>query len=162
MLYNSSAMQELEQLLELVLSTPRLRLRGFPSGRSLVMSPSPPRIICKAGPNLQSLKPLKVNDGALSINGDDFEGAVAVRIQDYHGPAGESSKSSPDTAFSGHGDTWSIQIEGRFKDEVQVDQVVSESERAASEKLQRTTADARLPLTDVRQLLGEAYQGSST
>lgn len=88
------------------------------------MSPSAPRIICKAGPNLSSLKPLTVNGDALAISTDEFEGAVAVRIQNYSGPSGQANQSSPESDFSGEGDTWSVQLEGRFKKEVEVDQVV--------------------------------------
>jgi hypothetical protein len=89
------------------------------------MSPSAPRIICKAGQNLSSLEPLTVNGDALAILTDDFEGAVAVRIQDYSGPTGQQNKSTPGSEFSHQGDTWSVQLEGRFKAEVEVDQVVS-------------------------------------
>lgn len=89
------------------------------------MSLSAPRIICKAGPNLSSLKPLTVNGDALSISTDHFEGAVAVRIQDYSGPSGQQNKSTPESEFSQQGDTWSVQLEGRFKEEVEVDEVVS-------------------------------------
>lgn len=128
------------------------------------MSPSTPRIICKAGPDLQHLSELKVNEGPLAIAGDDFEGAVAVRISSYHGPTGADSKSMPNSDFSHAGDTWSIQLEGRWKEEVEVDQVVSEGAtesaceaqemtRAGTERLQHTT--------DVRELLGEAHPGLS-
>lgn len=92
------------------------------------MSPSAPRIICKAGPNLSSLKPLTVNGDALNISSDHFEGAIAVRIQDYSGPSGQQSKSTPGSEFSHEGDSWSVQLEGRFKEEVEVDQVVSRCE----------------------------------
>lgn len=86
---------------------------------------APPRIICKAGPSLQDLEPVSVNGAALPINSSDFEGAVAVRIQGYHGPSGEQSKSTPDSDFSHEGDSWSIELEGRFKEEVEVEHVVS-------------------------------------
>lgn len=85
---------------------------------------SAPRIVCRAGPNLDSLSPVKVNESSIPISSDLFEGHLFVRLKDYRGPVGEEGKSMPDAPFEGEKDTWSIAFEGKFKGQVDVDEIV--------------------------------------
>lgn len=88
---------------------------------------SAPRIVCRAGPNLSSLESVPVNSSSVHISSDLFEGNVFVRLKDYRGPVGEDGKSNPDKEvwFEGEKDTWSIAFEGKFKGELEVDEIVS-------------------------------------
>ncbi|KWU43016.1 DUF1769-domain-containing protein, partial [Rhodotorula sp. JG-1b] len=85
-----------------------------------------PRIICRAGPSLDALSPVDVNRTPIHIDGPHFEGDVAVRLKDYRGPRSEEGKfvRQPEQAFMGEGDTWSISFQGRWKDEVNADDVL--------------------------------------
>lgn len=86
-----------------------------------------PRIICRAGPSLDALSPVDVNRTPIHIDGPQFEGDIAVRLKDYRGPKSDEGKfvRQPEQAFMGEGDTWSISFQGRWKDEVNADEVVS-------------------------------------
>lgn len=86
-----------------------------------------PRIICRAGPSLDALSPVDVNRTPIHIDGPHFEGDVAVRLKDYRGPKLEEGNYArqPEQAFMGEGDTWSISFQGRWKNEVNADEVVS-------------------------------------
>ncbi|GAA5895149.1 hypothetical protein JCM8208_000125 [Rhodotorula glutinis] len=79
--------------------------------------PAAPRIVCKAGPSLDSLSPVDVNRSPLAISSSAFEGHVAVRLKDYRGPAAQEGtyERQPQDALMNEGDTWSISFEGRFK-----------------------------------------------
>jgi hypothetical protein len=90
-----------------------------------------PRIICRAGPSLDALSPVDVNRTPIHIDGPHFEGDVAVRLKDYRGPKSQEGNYArqPEQAFMGEGDTWSISFQGRWKDEVNADEVVSRAPR---------------------------------
>ena len=85
-----------------------------------------PRILCLAGDSRDALQPVAVNSGeAIQINTDEFEGSISVRIKDYLGPKGKEGPRNPAHGFSEAADTWSVQIQGRFKKEgVTADEVV--------------------------------------
>ncbi|GAA5990942.1 hypothetical protein JCM10908_000090 [Rhodotorula pacifica] len=85
-----------------------------------------PRIICHAGPSLDSLSPVDVNRTPLHIDGPHFVGDVAVRLKDYRGPRAEEGKYArqPEQPLMNEGDTWSIAFQGRWKEEVNADEVL--------------------------------------
>ncbi|GAA5876548.1 hypothetical protein JCM1840_000804, partial [Sporobolomyces johnsonii] len=85
--------------------------------------PATPRIVCKAGPSLSSLQPVAVNDSALPISSDLWEGSVSVRLKDYRGPKGAEGPPQPKEPFEKEGDTWSIAFEGRWKHDTDVDEI---------------------------------------
>lgn len=82
-----------------------------------IMAPSTqPRILCQAGSSLSSLQPVAVNSGeGIKIDSSEFEGSIAVRIRDYLGPKSKEGPRNPEHGFSEAADTWSVQIQGRFK-----------------------------------------------
>ncbi|GAA5959208.1 hypothetical protein JCM21900_004260 [Sporobolomyces salmonicolor] len=86
--------------------------------------PAAPRILCKAGPSLSSLQPVAVNESALPISSDAWEGSVSVRLKDYHGPKGHDGRKQPKEPFEKPGDTWSIAFEGRWKQDTDVDEIL--------------------------------------
>ncbi|GAA5939255.1 hypothetical protein JCM1841_002934 [Sporobolomyces salmonicolor] len=83
-----------------------------------------PRILCKAGPSLSSLQPVAVNESALPISSDVWEGSVSVRLKDYRGPKGHDGRKQPKEPFEKQGDTWSIAFEGRWKQDTDVDEIL--------------------------------------
>ncbi|GAA5963675.1 hypothetical protein JCM3765_003540 [Sporobolomyces pararoseus] len=87
---------------------------------------SAPRIVCKAGPSLSQLSPVSVNEESISISSPSFEGNVFVRLKGFKGPVGRDGKSEPgeDVPFTGDKDTWSIAFEGKFKQNVTVDDIL--------------------------------------
>lgn len=89
--------------------------------------PTQPRILCRAGASRSSMSAVAVNSGeAVHISTDEFEGSIAVRIKDYLGPKSREGPRNPVHGFSEAADTWSVQIQGRFKKEgVTADEVVS-------------------------------------
>ncbi|GAA5943121.1 DUF1769 domain-containing protein [Sporobolomyces koalae] len=89
------------------------------------MTPAP-RIVCKAGPSLSKLELVKVNESSTAIASPSFEGNLFVRLKDFKGPKGHDGQPQPgaDAPFSGDKDTWSIAFEGRFKQGIDVDDIL--------------------------------------
>ncbi|GAA5843241.1 hypothetical protein JCM3766R1_006634 [Sporobolomyces carnicolor] len=87
---------------------------------------SAPRIVCKAGPSLSELKAVDVNEHSVHVESANFEGNIFVRLKDFKGPVGRDGKPQPgeDAPFSGDKDTWSIAFEGKFKGQIQVDDIL--------------------------------------
>lgn len=89
----------------------------------------PPSLRVSAGPSTDKLTVLPVNDETkpFAINSDSFEGQVIVRIKGFTGELPKGSARLGDTHYFDHsyakGCTWSIAIQGRFKEEVEVDAV---------------------------------------
>ncbi|KAI5480435.1 hypothetical protein MNV49_000588 [Pseudohyphozyma bogoriensis] len=88
--------------------------------------PAQPRIVVHAGPSLDSLKAVKVNEEPTDVSSSEFEGAVAVRIQDYLGPEGQEGKPAPSAKVGSFKDgaTWSIVIKGRFTGDQEADEIM--------------------------------------
>ncbi|UZJ53757.1 hypothetical protein CBS101457_003077 [Exobasidium rhododendri] len=98
-----------------------------------------PSLKLSAGPDLDSLSVLYVNDESkpLDVSTDAFEGRIVVRIKGFTGqlPDNKNDKEeSNSTEVENHDThyfdqsyakncTWSIGIQGRFKEEVDVDEV---------------------------------------
>jgi hypothetical protein len=77
---------------------------------------------------MASLEPVQVNQAPLAVKSSSFEGLLAVRMSDFHGPSGSGKQDAPprpDSEFSGTSDTWSISFQGRFLQELSADEVVS-------------------------------------
>ena len=85
------------------------------------MSPQP-RILVQAGSSLSALSDVDVNGEAHDVSSNLFEGSVGVRLDGYLGKDA-SSPSSPKAEFH-DGATFSIVIQGRFKDEIKAAEVV--------------------------------------
>jgi hypothetical protein len=92
----------------------------------------PPSLKISAGPSLDSLSVLHVNDESqpLDVSTDDFEGRIAVRIKGFTGHLpkdGGKDVENEDTHYFDRAYakncTWSIGIQGRFKDTIDVDDV---------------------------------------
>lgn len=88
----------------------------------------------QAGKDVAHLETLHVNQQPVKISTSAFEGKVAVRIRDYHGPETDRSAvaNPPADQWTVESDTWSIEIEGRFLQDVDADDVsdISGSKRA--------------------------------
>ncbi|GAA5912820.1 DUF1769 domain-containing protein [Sporobolomyces salmoneus] len=88
---------------------------------------SAPRIVCKAGSSLSDLHPVDVNERSLYIDSPEgFEGNLFVRLQNFKGPVGKDGQPQPgeDAPFSGEKDTWSIAFEGKFRGNIEVDDIL--------------------------------------
>jgi len=90
-----------------------------------------PQLRVSAGSSLSSLSVLAPNydeTGALDVSSDLFEGKIAVRIRDFAGEVGggkERKTTTESDYFDVHtGLTWSMAIQGRFKKEVNADDVL--------------------------------------
>jgi hypothetical protein len=96
---------------------------------------SAPRIVCKAGSSLSELHPVAVNESSTSISSSNFEGNVFVRLKDFKGPVGQDGKPQPgqDIPFTGEKDTWSIAFEGKFKGDIEIDDIVGSFRRSQRE-----------------------------
>ena len=100
-----------------------------------------PRLQVTAGSSFDALQPVNVNrdEDPLEISNGLFEGKLTVRIKDFKGADGQVIPDTTSGYFAEHsGLTWSIQIAGRFKEDVQLDDVVfgvSCSSNAAMHKL---------------------------
>ncbi|KAK4700283.1 hypothetical protein P7C70_g5967, partial [Phenoliferia sp. Uapishka_3] len=81
-----------------------------------------PRILVKAGSSLASLTEVSVNGSPHDVSSSRFEGSVGVRIEHWLG-ATSSSPSSPEAPFQ-DGATFSIVINGRFKEEIKAHEVL--------------------------------------
>ncbi|KAK0527274.1 hypothetical protein OC834_004488 [Tilletia horrida] len=91
----------------------------------------PPSLKVSVGSSVEDLKPVKVNDDSAPavVSTDAFQGRIAIRVKNYHGYAPEGSEPKRDSKYftgDGYGKhmTWSIQIQGRFLEEVSTDDVV--------------------------------------
>jgi hypothetical protein len=90
-----------------------------------------PKLRISAGASVESLSVLHINDESkpLDIADEGCEGQIIVRIKNFTGelPSTDDSASHSDTPYFDHsyakGCTWSIGIQGRFKDTVDVDDV---------------------------------------
>lgn len=89
-----------------------------------------PSLRISAGPSVDKLSILHVNDETkpLDVSTDDFEGRILVRIKGFTGelPSKDTTRVEDTHYFDGSyakGCTWSIGIQGRFKKQVEVDEV---------------------------------------
>ncbi|GAA5855196.1 hypothetical protein JCM8547_008979 [Rhodosporidiobolus lusitaniae] len=82
-----------------------------------------PQIRVRAGPSLSQLQPLSVNSAPVSLSSSSWEGSVSVRLLHYPGPHGQREPKEGEELEEG-GQTWSVSFEGRWKDEVGVDEVL--------------------------------------
>ncbi|SPO28440.1 uncharacterized protein UTRI_04837 [Ustilago trichophora] len=89
-----------------------------------------PSLKISAGPSVDSLSTVAVNhdDKPTTVSSPHFQGRISVRIKNFTGSDPEGVTHSTDTPYftSGHGknQSWSMQIQGRFKDEVNADDLV--------------------------------------
>ncbi|MCO5565304.1 hypothetical protein L7F22_018977 [Adiantum nelumboides] len=94
-----------------------------------------PRLRVSAGPSVDKLSLIRVNDEdhPLTIKTDDFVGRLTVRIQGFTGirPGAndeDEAASDVETHYFEHsyakGCTWSIQVQGKFKEEISVDNLM--------------------------------------
>ncbi|CAO1624101.1 unnamed protein product [Sympodiomycopsis kandeliae] len=89
-----------------------------------------PSLHISAGPSVAELQPLAVNhdESPLEINSPGFRGRATVRIKSFtgHDPDGIEHRNDSKYFDSEHrkGITWSIQIQGRFLEEVSSNDVV--------------------------------------
>ncbi|GEM07647.1 duf1769 family protein [Rhodotorula toruloides] len=79
------------------------------------MSPSAPRVRISAGPSLSSLQPLTPNSSPVRISSPTWDGFISVRLRGYPGEHGLELE---------EGTTWSICFEGRWKEEVEAEEVM--------------------------------------
>lgn len=97
-----------------------------------------PILLIHAGPTLSSLKPVPVNHPTetIPIENDEFLGLVCVKIVNFKGPDGEAEREweqfpkggedGKDGTFSNkEAATWSITVQGKFKQDVEVSDLVS-------------------------------------
>ena len=88
-----------------------------------------PSLRISAGASVDSLSVLHVNDESkpLTVSTDDFEGRLVVRIKGFTGELPSKETVRCDTSYFDHsyasGCSWSIGIQGRFKNDVDVDDV---------------------------------------
>ncbi|KAH9441529.1 hypothetical protein MJO28_002680 [Puccinia striiformis f. sp. tritici] len=91
---------------------------------AILLHPSP-KFQVLAGPSADQLSPVNVNadkTDPFRINTDRFEGALTVRIKDFHGSDGRLSKDTENKYFEEWNEmTCSIQIQGRFLQETNAD-----------------------------------------
>lgn len=122
---------------------------------------SAPRIVCKAGPSLSELKAVDVNEHSVHVESANFEGNIFVRLKDFKGPVGRDGKPQPgeDAPFSGDKDTWSIAFEGKFKGQIQVDDIVSRTLVCRIDAA--LNASLTIARAAVRQHVGQADQAVS-
>lgn len=89
-----------------------------------------PSLKISAGPSVDALQTVAVNHDELptTVSSDLFEGRIAVRIKSFTGldPEGVEHKSETPYFDAGHGkhQSWSMQIQGRFKKDVNADDLV--------------------------------------
>lgn len=89
-----------------------------------------PSLKISAGPSVDSLTTVAVNhdDQPTTIDNDLFQGRIAVRIKNFTGSDPPSVSHQKDTPYftSNHGknQSWSMQIQGRFKQSVSADDLV--------------------------------------
>ncbi|EST04615.1 Protein of unknown function DUF1769 [Kalmanozyma brasiliensis GHG001] len=89
-----------------------------------------PSLKISAGPSVDALKTVAVNhdDQPTEINTDLFQGRIAVRIKNFTGSDPDGVEHRKDTPYfdAGHGkgQSWSMQIQGRFKEPVNADDLV--------------------------------------
>nr|CDI54734.1 conserved hypothetical protein [Melanopsichium pennsylvanicum 4] len=89
-----------------------------------------PSLKVSAGPSVDKLQTVAVNhdDMPTVIDSELFHGRIAVRIKDFtgHDPDGISHQKDTPYFDSGHGknQSWSMQIQGRFKQPVNADDLV--------------------------------------
>ena len=90
---------------------------------------APPSLQISAGPSADKLSTLHVNDETkpLDVSNDDFDGRIIVRIKGFTGQRPNDTTENEDTHYFDHsyakGCTWSVGIQGRFKNDVDVDDV---------------------------------------
>ncbi|TKY89657.1 hypothetical protein EX895_001442 [Sporisorium graminicola] len=89
-----------------------------------------PSLKISAGPSVDALQTVAVNhdDRPTEINSDLFQGRIAVRIKNFTGSDPDGVEHRKDTPYfgAGHGkgQSWSMQIQGRFKSAVNADDLV--------------------------------------
>ncbi|CDS01326.1 uncharacterized protein SPSC_05359 [Sporisorium scitamineum] len=89
-----------------------------------------PSLKISAGPSVEALQTVAVNhdDQPTEINTDLFQGRIAVRIKNFTGSDPSGVEHLKDTPYfnAGHGknQSWSMQIQGRFKTPVNADDLV--------------------------------------
>lgn len=89
-----------------------------------------PSLKISAGPSVDSLSTVAVNhdDTPTTISTDLFQGRIAVRIKNFTGSDPEGVSHNKDTPYfnAGHGkgQSWSMQIQGRFLQPVNADDLV--------------------------------------
>jgi len=86
-----------------------------------------PKLQVTAGSSFSALSTVAVNKDTqpLKISNNHFEGSLTVRIKDFKGQDNEVVSDSESGYFQQHsGLTWSIQLQGRFKQDQLMDDVV--------------------------------------
>lgn len=89
-----------------------------------------PSLKISAGPSIEALTTVAVNhdERPIEINTDLFQGRIAVRIKNFTGSDPHGVEHRNDSAYfsANHGknQSWSIQIQGRFKSAVNADDLV--------------------------------------
>ena len=89
-----------------------------------------PSLKISAGPSVDALQTVAVNhdDRPTVVDSDLFHGRIAVRIKNFTGSDPDGVEHRADTPYfnDGHGkhQSWSMQIQGRFKTEVNADDLV--------------------------------------
>ncbi|KZV70029.1 DUF1769-domain-containing protein [Peniophora sp. CONT] len=84
-----------------------------------------PRLRVVAGPSLDALEPITVNTGkAHDVSSPLFEGKILAYIKDFPDETGNAQSSEYFERPERKGVTWSIQVQGRFLNEVSANDVL--------------------------------------
>ena len=89
-----------------------------------------PKLRISAGPSKESLSLVPVNHDELPIviDSEHFQGRIAVRVKDFHGELPDGMESLKQSAYFsepyGSKFSYSIQIQGRFMNEVTADDIL--------------------------------------
>ena len=89
-----------------------------------------PSLKISAGPSVDQLQTVAVNhdESPTTIDSPHFQGRIAVRIKSFTGSDPDGVEHRKDTPYfeNGHGkhQSWSMQIQGRFKEEVSADDLI--------------------------------------
>lgn len=89
-----------------------------------------PKLRISAGPSKENLSLVAVNHDELPIviDSEDFQGRIAVRVKDFHGELPDGVESLKQSAYFsepyGSKFSYSIQIQGRFLDELTADDIL--------------------------------------